>query len=180
MFGRNRGGHPFSDLLRNHGNGNDKSPVKHSTSGTRNVGKHKGAMVHSGPEKGGVSTSVGSARSVPSATPFESNFGKKVAHGTGQRVGSQNRKAPAHNPINRLGAFGHPPGHKTMGHDGTQMERPGGMPSKTPANMDGKATPVRGGVKSKPRKNIGDAHHNVGRVRVAAHPRTVRDLASKL
>src|SRR5665213_2031735 len=169
MFGRGGNGHKFSDILRNNGKGGPRTAMP-SHAGTRNVGEHPrgAARAKPGPNKGGVAVSGGmNPRSIPSPSRHMDGLENPVPKGTGQRVGSQNR-TPKMLPQNtRLGNFGNPPGHTTMGEDGPDgMESPG-MPGTMPANMRGKAHPVpRHGKASKPKFNIGDAHINHGKPQI--------------
>ena len=180
MFGAHRAGSAFSNLLRD--NRNKKKAVPASTSGTRGVGMPKGPVARSSRNPGGVATRVPSARTIPAATPHESNFTPAVPRGTGQRVGSQNRKEPPANPPNRLGAMGMPPGHSTGGPGDMPaggMERKGNPGATSFESRFGKKVRSSGG-RGRPRKSIGDAHINKGRPRIAASPRVIRELAERL
>ena len=159
MFHSGNRGHKFSDILRKHARGGPRE-AEPSHSGTRNVGEHpKGApRAEPGTNPGGVSgPAVPGARSIPSASRFMDGKENPVGRGTGQRVGSQNRGPGRIGESTRLGNFGQPPGHSTMGYDGPDaIEGAAEVPAPS-KHMDGKSHPVhRRGKASRPRMNIGD------------------------
>jgi hypothetical protein len=93
---------------------------------------------------------------------------------------------PPANPINRLGAFGHPPkSTRTKGVDGYKMERKATRPGALPANMEGRNNPVPRGGRRVFGKGGGKGKRtpvdNANRINRGTPPGyRVKDLANKL
>jgi hypothetical protein len=179
-----RGGHPFSDLLRN------ARRIKGSGhAGTKAVGEGPGIGAahdieggHHNP--GGVTSTVPGHKTIPPSSKHMDGKSHPVPRGHGSMQTRRGLTHPSRVPANisesvRLGNHGQPPGHGERGSDlpfgGKKEPR---ERRSMPANMRGKAHPVgkrRHG--HKPKFNIGDAHHNVGTPKIGKAHKVGRDLA---